>query len=112
MGGPNPDDAAGPMIPAAALTLSEMAARRWKIRAGCSKCGLVVRVSLDALIRCHGAYAEWWGRHPPCPRVHDGGFPCEGRLTYKAQGGKRATWVPLVVRDPMELARVKASRAG
>lgn len=110
MGGPNPDTLAGPMSPVAALTLADMAARRWKIRAGCPKCGLLVRVSLDALIRCHGAYAELWGRHPPCPRVHDGGFPCEGRLTYLAQGAHRARWAPLKVRDDAELARVRAQR--
>jgi hypothetical protein len=110
MGGPNPDSIAGAMIPQAALTLSEMAARRWRLRASCGKCGLVVRVSVDALVRCHGAYAEWWGRHPPCPRVHDGGFPCEGRLTYKAQGAHRAAWVPLVVRDEAEHAKIRTQR--
>lgn len=111
MGGPNPDTLAGPMIPMAALTLSEMAVRKWKLRARCPKCGLAVRVSVDALIRCHGAYAEWWGRHPPCPTVHDGGFFCEGKLTYYAQGAVRAAWVPLVVHDAGEVARIKAARS-
>jgi hypothetical protein len=110
VGGPNPNDMAGPMNPLYALTLADMAMRRWKIRAGCPKCRMVVRVSLDALIRCHGAYAELWNRHPPCPRVHDGGFPCDGRLTYMAQGARGARWVALTVREEAELAKVRARR--
>ncbi len=43
-------------------------------------------------------------------RSHEGGFPCEGRLTYLAQGAHRSRWVPLRVRDEAEMVRVRAQR--
>lgn len=99
-------------MPELALTLSEIAARGWKMRACCGACGLIVRVSVDSLVRCYGPFTVWWGRRPPCPRMHDGDFACEGRMTYQAQGGPRASWVALRAVPPETVARIKAMRAG
>ncbi|WP_165184788.1 hypothetical protein [Caulobacter soli] len=120
MGGQNPEYAATPVIPAAALTLAEMLVQGWALRTQCKKCGTVLKVHLPSAIAVLGAEAIPWGRTPPCQVVSDHRFPCEGRLTYLARTKPHTAWKPLhkvadrelaILRDN-RIARVRHSRQG
>jgi hypothetical protein len=83
----NPDRAVPPPSPRTALTLGQMRAQGWELVARCAKCRVTLEVSLDALIRLHGADALWWGRRPTC-RVVD----CGGRVCFMARSFRLGSW--------------------
>lgn len=95
MGGPNPDRVNPPAMPLVAMTLGEMHAKGWTLRSQCRRCGVVLRVHLDVMVRILGPGAIGWGRSPPCPVIADNRFPCEGRLTYMARTGRAGSWTSL-----------------
>lgn len=86
----NVDRKHAPPSPMIALTLGEMRAAGWTVRAVCQKCRVSLRVSLDQMIREMGPSEIIWGRRPPC-RV-DG---CEGRVVFSVQAVPRGTLVPM-----------------
>lgn len=92
MGGINPDRAVSPPSPLLGMTFGEAKARKWVVRSRCQRCGIVLRVNLDAVIATLGPEAIPWGRSPPCPVVSDNRFPCDGRMTYLARSTRHGSW--------------------
>ena len=92
MGGINPDRAVSPPRPMWGMTFSEARAQKWTVRTRCQRCGIVLRVNLDVVIKTLGADAIPWGRSPPCPVVSDNRFPCEGRMIYLARATRHGSW--------------------
>ena len=69
---------------ASAETVGQMLVARWRVVAVCEKCGLRMRVSLDALVKTKGPTFSLWKKHPPCRREGCGGLV---RFEGKPPGG-------------------------
>lgn len=86
-----PDVLRNPPAPETCLTVGEMWAAGWQLKACCRKCGLSLRVNVSALVKAYGPEAVWWGRSQECPRFDS----CPGKLTYSARSISGGTWKSL-----------------
>lgn len=93
MGARSPDRVRFPPTPAAALTIGEMNAQGWTLRAVCRRCRTALLVDTAAMARLLGPDALFWGRHPRC-RVWSWGDRerCEGRVTFEARSVPGGSW--------------------
>ncbi|WP_133149244.1 hypothetical protein [Caulobacter zeae] len=110
MGGPSPNRVSPPASPLAALTVTEMHAKRWTVRSRCRRCGLTLKVHLPSVIRVLGPDAVLWGRTFRCQRVDDG-FACAGDTGYTAQTIRHGSWVGLRAATAREIQLAHANRA-
>lgn len=74
----------------AALTLAEMKAAGWTVRAVCLRCGVRLRVDLDRLVRQLGGNEILWGRRSPC-KVEG----CDGQVVFSARAVRGGSWVAM-----------------
>ena len=112
MGSRHPDNVRFPPRPILVLTAADMLREKWRVRARCGSCGLVIWVDLGVIQATAGPDALMWGRHGRCKGLSaEGDGRCPGRMTFEAQSIQGGTWVAL--RDSIEarenMARRKAS---
>lgn len=86
MGRKHPDTANPPPEPYMGLTLGDIRARGWAMRAVCGRCGTRLEVDVGVLIRLLGPQADLWGRHPRCRAFPwDLEYRCTGRVTFEVR---------------------------
>lgn len=118
MGARDPDSLAPPPHPLVALTLGEMAARRWLILADCPACRARTHVDLSALRRLLGDDYVLWGRRTRCKAWvrWEVDRRCPGSVVFLAQASQTGSAVPLrmsgEVRDAIELRGQATQRRG
>jgi len=121
MGRRHPDQAHPPPQPWQGLTLGQIKARGWSMRAVCGRCDTRLEVDVAVLIRLMGSDADLWGRHPRC-RAYPWDLPdrCKGRVTFELRATNLGTPTRMIVdgtvtlvREMMaELARQRAEAEG
>ncbi|WP_029415010.1 hypothetical protein [Brevundimonas bacteroides] len=110
MGTRKPDTVRQPPMPARAVTLAEMRAAGWMLRATCSRCRVQLHVDLAPMIALLGPDYVLWGRHPRC-RVWAWGDDerCWGRILFEARSVRGGSWRALKhsseVADAIDLRR-------
>lgn len=80
--------------PRLALTVSEMTARRWSIRAVCDRCCVYMWVEPKTVIAMVGPDAFFWGRRGTCKVMH-GLDRCCGRTRFEARTMLGQAWYSL-----------------
>ena len=93
MGARNPDTIRHPPMPAMAVTLAEIRAAGWTVRATCSRCRVSLHVELAQMLALAGPDLVLWGKHPRC-RVWAYGDDerCTGRITFEARAVRGGSW--------------------
>lgn len=77
--------------PRLALTIGEMVARKWQVRAVCDRCAIYVWVDPKPLVAMIGPHAFFWGRRGSC-KVMMGLNRCSGRTRFEAKTIKGEAW--------------------
>lgn len=105
MGTKKPDVVRMPPSPVAALTVGEIRAVGWQVRAICASCRIALWIDLDQLGRLAGDDAILWGRSGRC-RVWRWGDQerCTGRVTFQARSIGGGTWVALAMTGEVRTA--------
>lgn len=94
------------------LTVGEMGARGWLVRARCQRCATVLTVRLDHVARLIGPQTILWGAEAPCRAwIHDGHRRCNGRVRFEAAAVDGGSWVELKGGQMVEDAREFRRRA-
>lgn len=88
--------------PVIALTLGEMVARHWSIRAVCENCQSIMWCDPRHLVASVGADTFFWGRRGRC-RMMTGLNRCSGKVSFQAKPVRAEAWYSLD--EPMMKAR-------
>lgn len=94
-----------PPRPAAALTVGEIRAAGWQVRAVCATCRIGLWIDLDQLGRAVGDDAVLWGKTGRCRVWRWGDHErCPGRVTFQARSIGGGTWVTLAMTGEVRTA--------
>ena len=112
MGTKKPDVVRSPPMPAQALTLSEIRASGWTVRATCTTCKVSLHVDLGQMIALLGADFVLWGRHPRC-KVWTWGDDerCSGSVLFEVRSIRGGSWVAMRMTGEVRSAIELRSRA-
>lgn len=93
MGARNPDTIRQPPMPAMAVTLAEIRAAGWTVRATCTRCRVSLHVDLGQMLALSGPDLVLWGKHPRC-RVWAYGDDerCPGKIVFEARAVRGGSW--------------------
>lgn len=93
MGARNPDTVRSPPSPGQAVTLSEIRARSWTVRATCVRCKVSLHVDLAPMLALQGPDFILWGKSPRC-RVWAYGDDerCPGRVMFEVRSVRGGSW--------------------
>ncbi len=80
--------------PRLALTIGDMVARKWELRAVCDRCATYMWIDPAPLIAVLGPHAFFWGRRGSC-RVMMGPRRCCGRTRFEVKTVKGEAWCSL-----------------
>lgn len=93
MGARNPDTVRIPPMPGQAVTLAEIRAEGWTVRATCTRCRVGLHVDLASMLALLGPDFILWGKSPRC-RVWAYGDDerCPGRVLFEVRAIKGGSW--------------------
>jgi hypothetical protein len=77
--------------PRLALSIGQMAARRWAVRAVCDRCGVILWCDLRVLAATVGPDSFFWGRRGRC-RAMSGLSRCVGQVRFEARPVLSEAW--------------------
>lgn len=105
MGRRNPDNIRMSPSPMTAITLAEIRAAGWKVRATCRRCGIGLHVDLGHMAALLGHGFILWGRHPRC-RVWTYGDDerCGGLILFEARAIQGGTWRAMTMTEEVRTA--------
>lgn len=94
-----------PPSPVAALTVGEIRAAGWHVRALCATCRIGLWIDLDQLGRAVGDDAVLWGKTGRCRVWRWGDHErCPGRVTFQARSIGGGAWVALAMTSEVRSA--------
>ena len=96
MGTKKPDVVRLPPMPSQAVTLAEMRASGWTVRATCTRCKIGLHTDLGQMIGLLGPDFVLWGRHPRC-KVWTWGDNerCAGTILFEVRSIRGGSWVAM-----------------
>lgn len=112
MGTKRPDVVRSPPMPAQGVTLAEIRANGWTVRATCRTCRISLHTDLGQMIALLGEDFVLWGRHPKC-KVWTWGDNerCSGTVLFEVRSIRGGSWVAMRMTGEVQSAVELRSQA-
>jgi len=113
MGARNPDTVSFPPMAMQAITVAEIRAIGWTVRATCGRCRISLHTDLNHMVAIAGPDMVLWGKHPRCKVwAYGDDERCTGRILFEVRSIKGGSWRAMRWTDEVRAAVEMRSQSG